>query len=113
LCDLAESLCYPGLWKFFATYPRTCAYEIRRSFSRREFCRSLQRLVPEICENDLETDGAGVRAQAMTTDGKLVEDFCFEEAHGVLHVVNAPSPAATASLAIGRKIAGNVLAQLN
>jgi (S)-2-hydroxyglutarate dehydrogenase len=110
--DLAESLCFPGLWKFLAAYPSLCGYEIRRSLSKREFCRSLQRLVPEIREDDLETGGAGVRAQAMTTDGKLVEDFHFEEARGILHVVNAPSPAATASLAIGSKIVERVLAQI-
>jgi len=113
LRDLAGSLCYPGLWKFFAVHPRMCAYEIHRSFSRREFCRSLQKLVPEIREDDLAPGGAGVRAQAMMADGKLVEDFLFEEAPGILHVVNAPSPAATASLAIGMRIAKNVLARLN
>jgi L-2-hydroxyglutarate oxidase len=111
--DLAESLCFPGLWKFLAAYPSICGYEIRRSLSRREFCRSLQKLVPEIREDDLETGGSGVRAQAMMPDGKLVEDFHFEEQPGILHVVNAPSPAATASLAIGKKIAGRVLDQLN
>ena len=73
----------------------------------------LQKLVPEIREDDLETGGSGVRAQAMMPDGKLVEDFHFEEQPGILHVVNAPSPAATASLAIGKKIAGRVLDQLN
>jgi L-2-hydroxyglutarate oxidase len=112
LRDLAESLCYPGLWKFLAKYPSMCGYEIRRSLSRAEFTRSLQKLVPEIREDDLETGGSGVRAQAMLRDGKMVEDFHFQEAPGVLHVVNAPSPAATASLAIGRKISERVLAQL-
>jgi L-2-hydroxyglutarate oxidase len=113
LRDLAESLFYPGLWKFMAKYPSMCGYEIRRSLSKAEFTRSLQRLVPEIRAEDLESGGAGVRAQAMTVDGKLVEDFHFEEAKGILHVVNAPSPAATASLAIGKKISERVLAQLN
>jgi (S)-2-hydroxyglutarate dehydrogenase len=113
LRDLAESLFYPGLWKFLAKYPSMCGYEIRRSLSKAEFTRSLQRLVPEIRAEDLETGGAGVRAQAMTADGRLVEDFHFEEAKGILHVVNAPSPAATASLAIGKKISERVLAQLN
>ena len=108
LRDLAESLGFPGLWKFLLAYPSLCGYEIRRSFSKREFCRSLQKLVPEICEADLETGGAGVRAQAMTPKGKLVEDFHFEEARGILHVVNAPSPAATAALGIGQKIAGRI-----
>jgi (S)-2-hydroxyglutarate dehydrogenase len=112
LRDLAESICFPGLWKFLAAYPSVCGYEIRRSFSKREFCRSLQKLVPEIQENDLEPGGAGVRAQAMTADGRLVEDFHFEEAPGILHVVNAPSPAATASLAIGQRIAERVCSRL-
>jgi L-2-hydroxyglutarate oxidase len=113
LRDLAESLCYPGLWKFLAKYPSICSYEIYRSLSKKEFCRSLQKLVPEIREDDLETGGSGVRAQAMMPDGKLVEDFYFEEKRGVLHVVNAPSPAATASLAIGSKIAERVLTQIS
>lgn len=112
LRDLAESLCFPGLWKFLAKYPSLCGYEIRRSLSKAEFTRSLQKLIPEIREADLEAGGAGVRAQAMTGDGKLIEDFHFEEAPGILHVVNAPSPAATASLAIGQKICERVLAQL-
>lgn len=110
--DLAGSLTFPGLWKFLAKYPSICGYEIRRSLSRAEFCRSLQKLVPEIREDDLETGGAGVRAQAMLRDGKLVEDFHFEEARGMIHVVNAPSPAATASLAIGKRISDRALAQL-
>ena len=102
--DLAESLSFPGLWKFMLKYPSLCSYEIWRSISRREFCRSLQKLVPEICEQDLETGSAGVRAQAMSLDGSLVEDFSFVEGPGILHLVNAPSPAATASLAIGAEI---------
>ncbi len=113
LRDFAESLAFPGLWKFLAKYPSLCGYEIKRSLSRAEFTRSLQKLVPEIRAEDIEPGGAGVRAQAMTPDGKLVEDFHFEEAPGMLHVVNAPSPAATASLAIGQNICGRVLARLN
>jgi (S)-2-hydroxyglutarate dehydrogenase len=108
--DLAEALFFPGLWRFLAKYPSMCGYEIRRSLSRREFCRSLQKLVPEIEVSDLQPGGAGVRAQAMTADGKLVEDFYFEENPGILHVVNAPSPAATAALAIGARICDKVLA---
>ena len=103
--DVSESLSFPGLWKFMLKYPSLCSYEIWRSISRGEFCRSLQKLIPEICEHDLETGSAGVRAQAMSADGSLVEDFSFVEGPGILHVVNAPSPAATASLAIGAEIA--------
>ena len=105
LRDLGESLTFPGLWRFMLRYPSICSYEIWRSISRKEFCRSLQKLVPEIQENDLEHGSAGVRAQAMSYDGGLMEDFSFVEGPGILHVVNAPSPAATASLAIGRLIA--------
>lgn len=111
--DLAESLCFPGLWRFLATYPGMCGYEILRSLSRRAFCRSLQKLVPALSEDDLESGGSGVRAQAMTRDGRLVGDFQFAEQRGVLHVLNAPSPAATASLAIGKKIVERVLHQMN
>src|ERR1017187_5462902 len=113
LRDLSESLLFPGLWKFLAKYPSMCGYEIRRSLSKTEFARSLQKLVPEIRADDLETGGAGVRAQAVLLDGKLVEDFHFEEARGTLHVINAPSPAATASLAIGAKISEKVLTRLS
>ena len=112
LRDFAESVTFPGLWKFLAKYPSLCGYEIKRSLSRAEFTRSLQKLVPEIRAEDIEPGGAGVRAQAMTPDGKLVEDFHFDEAPGMLHVVNAPSPAATASLAIGQTICQRVLPQL-
>ncbi len=111
LRDLAESLCFRGLWRFLIKYPGMCGYEIRRSLSSAS-SRSLQELVPEIRKEDLQRGGAGVRAQAMRSDGSLVEDFHFEEAAGILHVVNAPSPAATASLAIGERIAQRVLSQL-
>ena len=109
LRDLAGAVGFPGLWRFLARHPRMCGYEIYRSFSKRAFCRSLQRLVPEISSADLVPGGSGVRAQAMTRDGRLVEDFQFVRGPGILHVVNAPSPAATASLAIGERIAGMAL----
>jgi (S)-2-hydroxyglutarate dehydrogenase len=112
LRDLLEAVLFPGLWRFLLAYPSMCGYEIRRSLSRAEFTRSLQKLVPEIRSNDLETGGAGVRAQAMTRAGKLVEDFHFEEGPGILHVLNAPSPAATAALAIGERICQKVLTRL-
>ncbi len=87
--------------------------EMKRSFSRRLFCESLQRLVPEIREEDLEKGGAGVRAQAMSPEGELVQDFSFVNQPGALHVLNAPSPAATASLAIGEEIARLVSEQFH
>jgi L-2-hydroxyglutarate oxidase LhgO len=77
---------------------------MRRSGSRALFARALSRLVPDIRADDLAPGGAGVRAQAMRPDGTLVEDFHFVDQPGALHVLNAPSPGATASLAIGREI---------
>jgi L-2-hydroxyglutarate oxidase len=103
--DLADALAFPGLWRFLARYPGMCWQEIRRSFSRELFCATLQRLVPEIRPEDLVPGGSGVRAQAMFADGSFVEDFHMIEGPNELHVVNAPSPAATASLAIGEEIA--------
>jgi len=103
--DLAGSVAFPGLWRFLARHPRMCAYEVYRSWSRREFCRSLQRLVPAVQPDDIVPGTAGVRAQAMRPDGRLVDDFEFVRGERLLHVVNAPSPAATASLAIGERIA--------
>lgn len=103
--DLADALAFPGLWKFLGKYSRLCWQEVRRSFSKELFCATLQRLVPELQLEDLEPGGSGVRAQAMTRDGALVEDFHFVEGPRELHVVNAPSPGATASLAIGEEIA--------
>jgi L-2-hydroxyglutarate oxidase LhgO len=103
---------FPGLWRFLARYGRTSWNELRRSFSRELFCRSLQRLVPEIQPEDLVPGGSGVRAQAMSPEGLLVDDFLFLHGERELHVVNAPSPAATSSLAIGEEIAGTVAANL-
>jgi L-2-hydroxyglutarate oxidase LhgO len=112
LRDLLEAAFFPGLWRFLFAYPSLCGTEIHCSLSKRAFTRALQKLVPEIRVEDLAPGGAGVRAQAMLREGKLVEDFHFEEAPGILHVVNAPSPGATASLAIGQAIAEKVLPQL-
>jgi L-2-hydroxyglutarate oxidase len=106
--DLADVLTYGGFWRFLRRYPSMCWYELRRSFSRELFCRSLQRLVPEIRADDLATGGSGVRAQGITPEGELVQDFRFIERGNALHVLNAPSPAATASLAIGAEIASMV-----
>ena len=102
--DLAEALSFPGLWKFLARHPRMAWDEGLRSMSRKLFCRSLQRLVPDLREGDLAPGGAGVRAQAISSEGELVQDFRLVPGPRALHVVNAPSPAATASLAIGREV---------
>lgn len=106
--ELFDTLTYRGLWRFIRQHGRMCFEEVRRSFSRELFCASLQRLVPELKLEDLQPGGAGVRAQAMTPDGTLVQDFSLIERHNALHVLNAPSPAATASLAIGGEIARRV-----
>ena len=111
LVDLYDALSFSGLWKFLGLHKRMCWEEVKRSFSKKLFCQSLQRLVPEIRVEDLETGGAGVRAQAMTPDGTLVQDFSFVRGRNALHVLNAPSPAATASLTIGEEIARQVAAQ--
>jgi len=105
LTDMVDSLTYAGLWRFLGRHSRMCWQELRRSFSRELFCRSLQRLVPEIRPEDLSAGGAGVRAQAIAPTGDLVQDFHFVTRANALHVLNAPSPAATASLAIGDEIA--------
>ena len=106
--DLFDALSYGGFWRFLSRYPSMAWYELRRSFSRKLFCRSLQRLVPEIQPDDLATGGSGVRAQAISPSGDLVQDFQLIARENALHVLNAPSPAATASLAIGAEIAGMV-----
>ncbi|MDD3180761.1 MAG: L-2-hydroxyglutarate oxidase [Opitutaceae bacterium] len=107
--DAFGAMAFPGLWRFVAQHRRMAWEEVRRSCSKKWFCSSLQKLVPEITEADLETGGAGVRAQAMQPDGTLVQDFQLVEGPGSIHVLNAPSPAATASLAIGEHIARRVL----
>ena len=100
LRDSWDALSFPGLWKFLAKYPAMSWYEVKRSLSRAEFTKSLQRLVPALREEDLLPGGAGVRAQAMSRDGSLLQDFAIEMREGALHLLNAPSPGATASLAI-------------
>jgi L-2-hydroxyglutarate oxidase len=110
--DLWDSLTFPGLWRFLVRYPSMASYEIRRSLSHGLFCASLQRLVPEIQPADIERGGAGVRAQAMLPNGDLVQDFLIVEREKALHLLNAPSPAATASLAIGDEIVDRITARL-
>jgi len=110
LGDLFDALSYRGVWRFLARYPKMCWQELRRSFSKRLFSESLAKLVPEIRCEDLETGGAGVRAQALAPNGELVQDFLIIARPNALHVLNAPSPAATASLAIGEYIAERVIA---
>ena len=107
--ELLDALTFRGLWNFMRQHRAMAWGEVVRSFSKRKFCASLQRLVPELQIDDLEPGGAGVRAQAMLPDGTLVQDFHFVERAGALHVLNAPSPGATACLAIGEHVAAKAL----
>jgi len=104
LTDLASSLAFPGFWRMAAKHWRSGLDEVHRSFSKPVFVRALQRLVPEVREEDLVAGGSGVRAQALKRDGTLVDDFQFAQSGNMMHVLNVPSPAATASLLIGRAI---------
>lgn len=103
--DMGELLAYRGFWRMAARHARTAAIEMHRSLSKSAFVRAVQELVPEIRSEDLVVGRAGVRAQAVLPDGTLLDDFHFAADDGMLHVLNAPSPAATASLAIARHIA--------
>jgi len=106
--DLADTLAFPGFWRLAGRFWRTGLAEYRRSFSRRTFVASLQRLVPAVTAADVTRGGAGVRAQAVDRDGRLVDDFRIVTGERMVHVLNAPSPAATASLSIGKIIATEV-----
>jgi L-2-hydroxyglutarate oxidase LhgO len=104
--EVRETLAYPGFRKLVRRHWRTGASEMIRSRSRSMYARSARSLVPGIRPQHLIPGGAGVRAQAVAPDGSLVDDFVIEEAGATVHVLNAPSPGATASLAIGAHIAG-------
>jgi (S)-2-hydroxyglutarate dehydrogenase len=108
LRDTIETLTYRGFWRFFLRHPRLCWDELKPTLSREMFVRSLQRLVPDLRSDDLIPGGSGVRAQALSPAGDLVQDFCFVRQRAALHVLNAPSPAATASLAIADHIVDQV-----
>ena len=105
LRDCVDTITYPGFWRLVSRHGRSGLEEIYRSFSRKAFTRSLQKLVPEVREEDLIPSAPGVRAQALRADGGLVDDFLIINDRSGLHVCNAPSPAATASLEIGRVVA--------
>ncbi|PYV54258.1 MAG: L-2-hydroxyglutarate oxidase [Acidobacteria bacterium] len=113
LRDFTDTLAFPGFWRMAGRYWRQGTDEFRRSFSKQLFVNALQRLVPELTANDLVADGSGVRAQALRPDGYLVDDFQFVQTQHMLHVWNVPSPAATASIPIGRTLAGLVIQGLN
>ena len=113
LCDLWETLAWPGFITVARKYWRTGLGEYHRSLSKQAFVKALQRLIPEIQAEHLEPGGAGIRAQACDRQGNLLDDFDIRYDGNIIHVCNAPSPAATASLAIGQTISDNVLALLN
>ena len=94
-------------------YGATGLGEVYRSLSKRAFARALQQLVPELQTSDVRPAGAGVRAQAVTVDGKLVDDFHIQQEGPMIHVLNAPSPAATASISIGETIAAMAMEQFD
>jgi len=107
--DLISALAFTGFWKMSARFWRLGLEEYGRSFSKNRFLKSLQRLIPELQSNDLVPGGSGVRAQAVDHQGRLLDDFHIIKEGCMIHVLNAPSPAATASLSIGEQIADQVL----
>jgi len=106
LGESMANLAYPGFWKMAAKYWKIGMGEVYRSFNKRVFLHDLQRLIPEIRNSDLASGGSGVRAQAVARDGSLLDDFSIIQGRDAIHVLNAPSPGATSSLAIGDHIAG-------
>jgi L-2-hydroxyglutarate oxidase len=112
LSDLWEYATCPGFWRMASKFWRVGLHEMYRSASRRAFWHALRKLVPEVGFHDLVRAGAGVRAQAVAPDGNLVDDFYIRQADRMIHVLNAPSPAATASIAIGRSVAEMALKEL-
>jgi L-2-hydroxyglutarate oxidase len=110
--DVAEILGFPGIWRLGMRFPSVALRELTRSLSKRAFHKALTALVPAAKLGDLKPRAAGIRAQAMTREGVLVDDFVFVESERVVSVCNAPSPAATASLAIAESIVDRVMAQL-
>jgi L-2-hydroxyglutarate oxidase len=110
--DVADTLRFGGFWKMARRHWRSGVGELRRSFSRRLFLQSIQELVPAVRDDDIVRGGSGVRAQAIDATGKLLDDFHMVRSPRALHVLNAPSPAATASIAIGRAIATQVIEAL-
>jgi L-2-hydroxyglutarate oxidase len=111
--ELASTLAWPGSWHIARHHWRYGTGELRRSLSKRAFTDAVRRLLPAATEADLLPAPAGVRAQAVLRDGTLVDDFLIQEGHHTVHVLNAPSPAATASLPIGREVARLALRSLN
>jgi len=113
LRDAWSTLGYPGFWRMARHQAAVAGKEYRRAWSRSRFAAALARLVPELGEEQLRPAGCGIRAQAVDRQGRLVDDFVFAEGERMLHVLNAPSPAATASMAIGRILAEKAVERLD
>ena len=113
LKDISEMINFPGFWKMGRKYYKTGFHEFYRSLSKPAFVSALQKLIPEINEDDVSPYKAGVRAQAVDKNGDLLDDFRIVESGNMVHILNAPSPAATASLSIGGKIARLVIDKIN
>lgn len=111
--DTLKTFSWPGFMKISVKYLGTGIGETYRSVSKSAFTKALQKLVPEIQKDDLVKGGAGVRAQAVSKDGKLIDDFVIEETENIVHVLNAPSPGATSCLSIGEHISKIVISKLN
>lgn len=109
LSQIAEMIFYPGFWKMAKKHYRMGIQEFRRSFSKKLFVKSLQKLIPDLTEDDIVPGGSGVRAQALDRDGNLLDDFRIIQTDKMVHVLNAPSPAATASLSIGDTISDMII----
>ena len=113
LAELSDAVTYPGFLRLAAKYWKIGAGEMFRDLVRSAYVKALQRYIPELMPEDCLPGPSGVRAQAMSQDGSLVDDFVFERAEGIVHVRNAPSPGATSSLAIGRHIADDAARQFD
>jgi L-2-hydroxyglutarate oxidase LhgO len=104
LKDSWDSLVFPGTWKLFLRHWKYGLNEYKRAFFKGQFLKQLQRLIPSLSIGDIKPSRAGVRAQALEPNGELVDDFKVEKGVNSIHILNAPSPAATASLAIGETV---------
>ncbi|MGA7723590.1 MAG: L-2-hydroxyglutarate oxidase [Ignavibacteriaceae bacterium] len=112
ITDVADMLIYKGFWRMAFKHYKMGIGEYYRSYNKQAFVKALQKLVPSIGSNDIYPEGSGVRAQALERDGKLVDDFRIVEADKMIHILNAPSPAATASLSIGKTLAQKIIPRL-
>ncbi len=109
IADMLQMFAYSGFWRMASKHYKMAVHEFHRSYSKRAFVEALQKLIPELQYDDVYRNGAGVRAQALEPDGKLVDDFRIIEGEKMIHVLNAPSPGATASLSIGKTISETII----